>query len=297
MNVHYTACPVCSSPSILPLFKAKDYTVSGQQFDIWQCNECTLRFTQDVPDETSIAPFYKAEEYISHTNTGKGAINQLYKKVRKITLKQKASLIKNATGRLKGKLLDIGCGTGAFLHTMKGEGWSITGIEPDDTARSVAKSVYGIEPLAPDQLFTQAQAAFDAITMWHVLEHVHNLHNYVAHLKTILAKEGKLFIAVPNYTALDATIYGHAWAAYDVPRHLYHFTPLAIHRLMELHGLKVVDEKPMWFDSFYIAMLSSRNRRGKINWLNAVLNGLRSNINALVNKQQCSSLIYVIEPA
>lgn len=297
MNVYYTACPVCRSANILPLLKVKDYTVSGQQFDIWQCNECTVRFTQDAPDETSIGPFYKADDYISHTNTGKGAINQLYKKVRTITLKQKASLIKKATGKPNGKLLDIGCGTGAFLHTMKADGWSVTGIEPDDTARTVAKSVYGIDPLSPDQLFTQQRSSFDAITMWHVLEHVHSLHEYVAHLKTLLAPHGKLFVAVPNYNALDADVYGHAWAAYDVPRHLYHFTPLAIGRLMELHGLRVVDQKPMWFDAFYIAMLSSRNRWGKINWINATINGMRSNLNALANNQKCSSLIYVIEPA
>ena len=297
MNVHYTACPVCSSSSILPLLKVKDYTVSGKLFEIWQCSDCTLRFTQDVPDEASITPFYKSEDYISHTNTHKGVINQLYKKVRTITLKQKASLVKKATGISNGKLLDIGCGTGSFLHTMKGEGWSITGIEPDDTARSAAQSLYGIEPLSPNQLFAQPTDSFQAITMWHVLEHVHSLHEYVAHLKTLLAKNGKLFIAVPNYTSFDADIYRHAWAAYDVPRHLYHFTPEAMTALMKLHGLKVIDQKPMWFDAFYISMLSSRYAKGRTNWVNALVNGVRSNFNALANKERCSSVIYIIEKA
>ncbi len=292
--VHYTACPVCNSNQINPLLTVKDYTVTGENFVIWHCNQCTVRFTQDVPNENAIERYYKSSDYISHTNTDKGFINQLYKKVRSYTLKQKADLIKKTTGLQKGKLLDVGCGIGAFLAQMQEEGWEAKGLEPDPSARSLAKQLYGIEAGEPAELFQLAAASFDAITLWHVLEHVHQLHDYIEQLKTLLKQDGKLFIAVPNYTSFDADAYRLNWAAYDLPRHLYHFTPQAIKTLMEGHGMKVIHKKPMWFDSFYISLLSSNYRTGKTSYISAFINGARSNMKAMADTDKCSSLIYII---
>ncbi|MDB5251795.1 MAG: class SAM-dependent methyltransferase [Flaviaesturariibacter sp.] len=294
-NVHYSHCPVCSSTSIEPRLVVRDHTVSGKEFAVWQCGDCTLRFTQDVPDATDIGPYYKAESYISHTNTSKGLINNLYQKVRALTLKQKASTIAAATGLSTGRLLDVGCGTGAFLNAMKKEGWQVTGLEPDADARRVARELYRVEPLEASMLQDLPPASFDAITLWHVLEHVHELHGTVAQLRKLLKPGGKLMVAVPNYTSQDEAIYGQNWAAYDVPRHLYHFTPRALTMLMERHGLRVIAKKPMWFDSFYISMLSSQYKNGKTNWIGASLAGIRSNLKATADHDRCSSLTYIIE--
>jgi 2-polyprenyl-3-methyl-5-hydroxy-6-metoxy-1,4-benzoquinol methylase len=293
-KVHYTTCPVCNSTSIHPLLTVKDESVSGEQFVIWQCEQCTLRFTQDVPDEASIGPYYKSPDYISHTNTNKGLLNKMYQRVRNFTLNQKANLLTHATGLQHGKILDVGSGIGAFLDVMKEKGWQVDGVEPDDDARKLAKELFGLSIKDPSALFNFPASSFDAITLWHVLEHVHALHDYVEQLKTLLNKKGKLFIAVPNYQSLDSEIYRLKWAAYDVPRHLYHFTPKAIEVLMKQHGMKVTAKKPMWFDSFYISLLSSKYRNGYTNWLGAGISGLRSNIKALTNKDRCSSLIYII---
>ncbi|MDB5196255.1 MAG: class SAM-dependent methyltransferase [Flaviaesturariibacter sp.] len=294
-KVHYTQCPVCASADIHPLLTVKDYTVSQEEFVIWQCSACTLRFTQDVPDAESIGPYYKSENYISHTNTSKGLVNALYQKVRTHTLQQKTTLIKESTGLENGKLLDMGCGTGAFLNAIKAAGWQVTGIEPDSDARQVATQLYGITPLETDVFYELTPASFDAITLWHVLEHVHDLHRYMEQLKALLKPSGKLFIAVPNYTSADAETYRLKWAAYDVPRHLYHFNPKSIQVLAQKHGLDVRAKKPMWFDSFYISMLSSKYKNGSTNWIGAPLVGLRSNLKALLNTDYCSSLIYIIE--
>ena len=137
-------------------------------------------------------------------------------------------------------MLDIGAGIGAFLSVMKGKGWEIKGIEPDFTARENARKFYGLELEEPSQLYSLIHESYDAITLWHVLEHVHQLHDYIEQLKNLLKQEGKIFIAVPNYTSTDAAAYRNFWAAYDVPRHLYHFTPKAIEKLMQLHGLKLI---------------------------------------------------------
>lgn len=295
-RIHYTHCPVCNSSHIDPLLRVKDHSVSQEEFVVWQCRHCTLRFTQDVPDEDSIGPYYQSPDYISHTNTSQGALNNLYQKVRRYTLGEKASLLIKHT-KEKGALLDIGAGIGAFVSEMKSRGWEVSGIEPDSGARSKAQELFGLQLKSPDAFFTETKGPYDAITLWHVLEHVHQLHSYVERIKQLLGDKGKLFVAVPNYTSADAEAYRNYWAAYDVPRHLYHFTPAAIDVLMKQHGLKVMAKKPMWFDSFYISLLSSKYHRGKTSWVGAGINGLKSNLTALFQKDRCSSLIYIIEKA
>ncbi len=292
--IHYTHCPVCKSDSIQPALKAKDHTVSQEVFPVWQCNACTARFTQDVPAQAGIGVYYASAAYISHSDTREGLINNLYHLVRKRTLASKMKLVMHATGVKKGQVLDIGCGTGAFLDTMKRAGWAITGLEPDETARVKAVELYGIDPQEPGKLFELALGTFHAITMWHVLEHVHELHEYIKQIAGLLTEKGKLFIAVPNYTSKDADIYKEYWAAYDVPRHLYHFSPESMEKLLKTYDLRLITCKPMWFDSFYVSMLSEKYKNGKGNILKAVINGILSNLKAWGNTKKCSSVIYVI---
>ena len=293
-RIHYTHCPVCGSASIREVMKVKDHSVSQETFELFECDHCTLRFTQDIPDPVSISAYYKSEDYISHTNTSKGFINRLYLAVRTRTMAAKRKLIEQNTGFKKGKLLDIGSGTGTFASHMVTNGWKVTGLEPDPGARSVAMSSYQIELGEMDRFYSLPTGDFQAITLWHVLEHVHDLHPYMQQLKKLLNPDGKIFIAVPNYTSGDAMTYKDFWAAYDVPRHLYHFSPRSMEKLTEMNGLKIESYKPMWFDSFYISLLSSKYRKGRANILSAFLNGLRSNFQAWTNVKKCSSVIYII---
>jgi len=291
--IHYTACPVCNSIHIKKVLAVKDFTVSQKTFAIWECTHCTLRFTQDIPDETEIGAYYKADSYVSHTDTKEGFINNLYHTVRKKTLQGKKKLVEQVTGLSKGNLFDIGAGTGAFLNVMQSAGWQVHGLEPDAETRQRAATLHGITLQNSDALFQLPPQSIDAITMWHVLEHVQDLHGYMQTIHKILKASGKLFIAVPNYTSADAKMYGEYWAAYDVPRHLHHFSPKAITNLLHQNGLQLIATKPMWFDSFYIAMLSEQYKTGNSALFSAGLNGLRSNINALQKNDEASSLIYI----
>lgn len=293
-TIHYTNCPVCNSIEIREVLSATDHTVSQQAFVIMECGGCSLRFTQDIPDADSIAPFYKSEDYISHTNTSKGIIGRLYKYVRNRTMVKKRKLIEKFTGIKKGKHLDVGSGVGTFVDEMKRNGWSTKGLEPDADARKVAMTLYGLDLGDTAEFHRLPKDSFDAITLWHVLEHVHELHAYLKQLKTLLRESGRLFIAVPNYTSKDSAIYKEHWAAYDVPRHLYHFSPRAMKTLMEKNGLKILQYKPMWYDSFYISLLSSKYKNGKPGLFSAFINGLRSNLKATSDVKKCSSVIYVI---
>ena len=295
--ITYTSCPVCKSEELEKVFSAKDYTVSEELFQIVKCKTCKHLFTQNVAGQNEIGKYYASENYVSHSDTQDGLVNKLYHLIRKKTLQDKKYLIQNETGKAYGNILDIGCGTGAFLNTMKTSGWESTGLEPDENARKKAQELYGINPQASHELFNLQPNKYDAITMWHVLEHVHQLHEYIEQIKNLITEKGKIFIAVPNYTSYDALHYGAFWAAYDVPRHLYHFSPVSMKNLVEQHGLTIKKIKPMWFDSFYVSMLSEKYKNGKGNLVSAFFVGFISNIKTMMNKQKCSSLIYVIGKA
>jgi 2-polyprenyl-3-methyl-5-hydroxy-6-metoxy-1,4-benzoquinol methylase len=292
--VHYSFCPVCLSKDITEDFNAMDNTVSSDSFYVWKCIGCKTKFTQDVADENTIGKYYQSENYVSHSDTKKGLVNMLYHKVRQITLVGKRKMVLKETRTAKGNLLDVGCGTGAFINAMQLAGWNTTGLEPDSSASEKAASIYGIKTKSPGELFTLEEKYFDAITMWHVLEHVHRLDDYIIQFRKILKPNGVLIIAVPNHTSFDASFYKENWAAYDVPRHLYHFSPEGMSSLMKRHSMKVHKVKPMWFDSFYVSMLSESYRYGKPNLFRAFLVGLFSNMKALFNFRKCSSVIYII---
>ncbi len=293
--IHHSVCPACSSSLINPVLSAKDYTVSEEMFSIWHCDACSLRFTQDIPDIHSIGKYYQSVNYVSHSDTKEGLVNRLYHLVRNYTLINKFKLILHVTGIGTGNLLDIGAGTGAFANTIKQKGWRVTGLEPDLTARNQAKNNYGLILEIPDYINNLPHNSFDAITLWHVLEHVHDLDGYWKHFIELLNNNGKLVIAVPNYTSSDAKLYKAAWAAYDVPRHLYHFSPASLEKLGLKYGFSLKSIYPMWFDSFYVSMLSEQYKKSKIKLVAAFLVGLWSNLVTIFNKRKCSSVIYIFE--
>lgn len=286
-------CPVCQSQTFEDYLTVKDYTVSQEQFKIITCKKCGFNFTNPRPDKDEIVKYYQAESYISHTNTSKGLISKIYQEVRKFTLKGKLNLI-NSLSPKKGKILDVGCGTGMFLNVARQNGWKVNGIEPDAGARAIAEKINQIE-IKKEILSAFQNETFDIISLWHVLEHVHQLNETIECLKARLSQDGSLIIAVPNHESKDAEIYQEQWAAYDVPRHLYHFSQRSIKELFAKHGFELKKTLPMKFDSFYVSMLSTKYQTGKINYIKALMDGLKSNQNAHKQNQNYSSLIYVFK--
>lgn len=292
-TVHHSFCPVCHNHQLDTVFVVEDFSITNEKFQLLECRNCAVRLTDNIPDESSIGRYYQSSAYVSHSNSKKGLINRLYHFARRFTLESKRSFVQKATGRGVGMHLDVGSGTGSFVHVMEKAGWSSTGLEPDEAARETAAKLYKADVFPADHLFSLPDGTYNAITMWHVLEHVHRLDDYITQLKKLLAPGGKLIIAVPNYTSADAEHYGRYWAAYDVPRHLYHFSPTSMRQLMERHGMRVVKTKPMWLDSFYVSMLSEKYKKGS--FLKALYVGLVSNMKTVLNRERCSSLIYVAE--
>lgn len=286
---HLSACPACNNKQLKPYLVCKDYTVSGENFSLSQCGACSLVFTNPRPNSVDIWPYYKADSYVSHTDeAAPGIINQIYLRVRRFTLASKAKLVKRVS---KGnRLLDIGAGTGAFAAQMQELGWTVVAVEPDESARAIAIK-RGL--VTGDESLLKTIAPVSVITMWHVLEHVHQLQNRVEELYRLLEPGGVAIIAVPNPNSTDAAVYGEHWAAYDVPRHLYHFTPKSIRQLFEKEGFISENTKWMPFDPFYIALLSEQYKHGKQRLLPGFIQGFRSWLVSAFVADRCSSQIYI----
>ncbi len=224
-KIHTTICPVCGSVEIEHFLSCKDYLTTKEQFEICKCKVCSFAFTQDFPVESEIGRYYDAPEYVSHSDTHKGLINFLYHQVRKISLRSKARLVSKYAEIKKGMLLDIGSGTGYFMNKMKERKWIVTGVEISEDARKYAKQKFGIDSQASEYLYEIPCKTKDVITMWHVLEHLEHLNRVLEYIQGVLKDNGTLVVALPNKDSLDARHYGEFWAAYDVPRHLWHFSP------------------------------------------------------------------------
>ncbi len=291
-------CPACKSQSWRKAGQAKDYSVSGEWFELRECNTCGLRMTYPHPDESEIGRYYASLEYISHSDTRKGLTNKLYHAARQYMLSKKFNWVCQASGRNQGTLLDVGAGTGHFAHYMQAHGWNVVALEPDSSARKVAldKLEMKIEPL--EILAIQQPHSYDVITLWHVMEHVYDLNGYMDHFRTILKPDGVLMIAVPNYTSFDASRYGAQWAAYDVPRHLWHFSPGSMEKLMTLHHFSLVQKTAMPLDAFYVSMLSEKYKGNGLAALPAALySGFRTFWSSRHHEDHASSIIYSGKPA
>lgn len=278
----------------------EDYTVSRETFSIYIDENSELLVTTPRPEDDELDSYYESENYISHSNTNKSILDKVYQLVRIYTVRQKVKIV-NSFNQAHKTILDIGSGTGKFLEVCASHNWEVTGIEPNNKARSIAikklqlsKNIYkSIEDLKRNGHLTKLRT-YDVITMWHVLEHVPNLNEYVRNLKQMLNPNGTLVIAVPNYKSFDALYYKKYWAAYDVPRHLWHFSKLAINNLFQQAGMNVVQILPMKFDSYYVSLLSEKYKTGKVNYFKAIYIGWRSNFSARSTKEY-SSNIYIIK--
>ncbi|MFB9052009.1 class I SAM-dependent methyltransferase [Formosa undariae] len=271
--------------------KCKDYSVSGEYFELYQDANLDILITSPQPKEEVLGKYYKSEDYISHTDSKRNLFEKAYHVVKGIALKRKLSLINSFSSEEK-TLLDVGCGTGDFLQIAKTNGWEACGLEPDVDARQLAINKVGDTVYDPSKMNTLKDHSFDVITLWHVLEHLPNLDSHIENYKRLLKPSGVLIIAVPNFKSYDAQYYKSFWAAFDVPRHLWHFSQTGISRVLGKQQFKVVNTLPMIFDAFYVCLLSEKYKSGKMNFVKAFKIGLQSNLKAKQSGEY-SSLIYV----
>lgn len=274
-----------------PYISCIDYTVSRETFSIFIDKKSELLITTPRPETENLGKYYESEEYISHANSNKTITDKLYQIVRKYTVKQKARLIEKYNSGSK-TVLDVGAGTGEFLAACKNRNWEVFGVEPNEKANKSTTEKIGGKVYR--KLEDVPEKKFDVITLWHVLEHVPNLTVYVQLLKSRLKPGGTLIIAVPNFKSYDAKFYKEFWAAYDVPRHLWHFSKKSIRLLFKSEGVNVIKVKPMYFDAFYVSLLSEKYKTGKQQLIKPFFIGLWSNMSAIFSKEYASH-IYILK--
>ncbi len=287
------SCPVCNGIRFSLFLQCEDFTTTHDKFNLTRCETCHFVFTNPRPRQEEIDKYYQSDKYISHTGRKKNATDFLYLLARKKTLKTKRKIIElNSTGK---SLLDFGCGTGEFLKEMNNNGYKTFGVEPSATAREKAINLKAGK-ITEDQS-ELVEKKFDVITLWHVLEHIHDISGSLQKFQQLLKDSGTIFIAVPNLKSPDAQHYKSYWAGYDVPRHLWHFSQSDMKILLQENGLKLVTVLPMRLDAYYVSLLSESyknpNRFKLLNYFFAFIKGLQSNTMARKNLN-FSSLIYIV---
>lgn len=276
--------------NLKPYINCKDYTVSNEVFQVMKNEEFDMLVTAPVPK--NLGSYYESEDYISHTDSKNSLLDKIYQFVKNIALQRKLKLI-NSFDLTSKKILDVGAGTGDFLKVCQNNSWKVFGTEPNFDARNLAKQK-GI--ILKENLSEFQNQKFDVISLWHVLEHIENLEETIHQLTDLLSDSGRLIIAVPNYKSYDAKYYKEFWAAFDVPRHLWHFSQESISKLFSIADLKIEKKEPMKFDSYYVSLLSEKYKSGKMKPFSAFYRGFLSNRKAKITSEY-SSIIYVLKKA
>ena len=286
-------CPLCGGQQLEHALNCTDHYASGETFEVVRCVHCGFLMTQNAPVEAEIGKYYETPDYISHSDTQKGLMNKVYHWVRQFMLSRKAALVKRASKMKKGALLDYGTGTGYFAHTMTKKQWQVKAIEKSPQARAFAKEHFGLEVDAETALPHYPSDTFDVVTLWHVMEHIEHLNEMWETLHRILKERGVLIVAVPNPDSYDAKKYKEWWAAYDVPRHLWHFRPSVMQQFGAKHGFVLEERWPMPFDAFYVSMLTEKYKGSKLSFVKGLWTGTCAWFSALGKKERSSSMIYV----
>jgi len=288
------ACPECRSTDVTCLLSAKDHLVSGEIYMINRCRKCGLAFTVNPPPEDEIGRYYVSDEYISHSDKKRNLTDLFYHLARSLMLGRKQRLATKVTGKRAGTLVDIGSGTGYFASFMQRRGWVVTGIELNEQAREYSRNKFAIKVVSPSEITNIPDRSADCITLWHVLEHLYEPGRWMNDITRILKDDGKCIIALPNLDSADARWFGDRWAALDVPRHLWHFSPDALINFVENHGFTCNRVLPLPLDLFYISALSFKNAGSRPALLRGLMTGILLKTGSLLRKKRASPLIYVI---
>jgi len=198
------ACVSCGGALVLQLSKIVD-SYTSEEYDILSCEVCGLGVT--TPQPSDLGPYYLGYHGRRHgATTG-------FRTTRRL------SLLNHVVRRQQSmQLLDVGCGDGNFLLAAKQAGWVVAGTEMNpNSARSAGLDVYS------SVAETARHGLFDAVTLWHSLEHMRNPGEILSQIRITIRNNGVLLIAVPNKGGWQARIFGRSWLHLDVPRHLYHF--------------------------------------------------------------------------
>ena len=286
MTMETVRCNLCGGESLSRVMLAKDVNHGTPgRFTLTRCRACGLVYLNPRPSSSEIGRYYPAT-YGEHAA---GTLPNSF------SIAESEIVTRYVPG--PGNILDIGCAAGYFLRTMRERGWEVSGVEPDADAAARAGSVQGAVvkqgSLEPGQF---ASGGFDAITLWSVLEHLHDPLGTLRIAAELLKPGGYVFVGVPNFASIERLLFRGTWFGLDVPRHLYHFTPTTLARLLSKAGLRlVVLQHASGHDSFRSSLRARlrRSPRSAARGADAspgntpeteIRHGVRSSIRRLLNR-------------
>jgi SAM-dependent methyltransferase len=253
-------CPMCGADDGAPLVQTEDLLFPGEErFQLLSCRRCGHIYQSPRPTAESIGRYYP-EDYHPYLIAVEDEPSPLRRLDRAFGLRMRTQAVHRAAGGRPGRLLDVGCATGVFLDGMRRLGWSVQGVEPSAYAAGYARRRFGLdvyEGLLEDAALPAA--SFDAITMWDVLEHVHEPRPVLAELARLLRPGGVLVLSLPNPDSLEARLLGRYWLGWDLPRHLNVFPPTQLRAHLARHGMPV--ERIRSFTAGHAVMVMSLERR------------------------------------
>ena len=291
----FKPCPLCGASGQIPYAGCTDFTVSKESYTLLRCPSCGVVYTLDPPSEEQMGNYYdkKLNQKLKLVDSPSGLMGRLYYHVRNRMLRKKVRIVESQAYRTGGSLLNYGAKTGFFSHRMERRGWKVTSVERYHEERLFSLEMFHHRMIDIPEMSSLHPGTFDVITMWHVFEHCHNPNELLDRFYELLRPGGILVIACPNIRSTDAMYYGPYWAAYDVPRHLWHFNPNSLSGLLHRHGFTLMHHERMPYDSFYISILSEKQLRHKMAFIRGMIMGLRSWRISLTKRGLSSSLVYV----
>jgi 2-polyprenyl-3-methyl-5-hydroxy-6-metoxy-1,4-benzoquinol methylase len=285
------SCLVCGNSDQTDQMTVTDHLVSKDDFTLVKCPKCQFRYISDPPSAAGAYRFYDTEEYVEHSDNAEGIVNRVYHYARQWMLKYKYRLLESHGA--KRKLLDFGTGTGYFIQAMKSKGYDVRGIEISEKARSFGIKNFALQLFAPDRLYDKDfEGGYGYITFWHVLEHVYEPHMVLQRLKELMADDGVMIVALPNYKCLEAKYYKGYWNGYDVPRHLWHFTKDSFISYMNGQGFKLIKTSRLPLDPYYNCLISESYRNKSWFYLFIPLLATISLIRGYFDIDKASSIVY-----
>ncbi|MFZ6027656.1 MAG: class I SAM-dependent methyltransferase [Chloroflexota bacterium] len=234
-----TTCNLCGSTSANALYQLTDLLLERDDVSaqLVKCSQCGLIYQNPRPTLAEMAQHYPPE-YESYATPARDKPSWLVRKAIEYGVAKRCRTVTRKKNG--GRLLDVGCASGTFLHGMQRyPQWALYGVEPSEHAAGIAQKAYGLNVrVGTLEAASFPDAYFDVVTLWDVLEHLHDPFNGLREIHRILKPQGLLVLRVPNADSVDARRFGPAWAGLDAPRHLYVFATDTLTRLVDKAGFQ-----------------------------------------------------------
>lgn len=251
-------CPACGIASLRQAFNATplDYSLK-ERFDILVCERCGHGITMTESAQHEM-PLHEGGSYDTSEKLWHRLASPFLRLLERNKMKYLGPKPEGA------RLLEVGCGKGRFLEVAVDAGYSVHGLEPSKRSYSFARTRLGDKVLCMNlEDLGEEVGQFDFIVLWHVLEHINDIDAVLDKIKTLLYPAGKVLIAVPNFKSFQARIGRSNWYGLDPPRHLHHFSPQSIEKILKRHNLRI---ERFFFNSFYLDYVGEL-----ITYLNVIL--------------------------